>query len=232
MRGRCVRLTRGSYRRCRFYSADPVKTARAFRSAGAKRLHVIDLDGARLGRPCNLRLAGRIARATHARVEFGGGIRNLESVTRAVDAGMDRVILGTAAFTDEVFLERALARYGSRIMASVDLKRGLVAVKGWRSTLELDGPAAIRRLAARGVRSIVYTDTKRDGTLEGVDVRGLRRILGVSGKCGVTVDFAGGVRDLEDLKRLDRKVLRGVVTGKAIYEGTLDLREALREARG
>jgi phosphoribosylformimino-5-aminoimidazole carboxamide ribotide isomerase len=229
--GECVRLTKGSFSKRRVYSVSPEEVALSFKRQGARRLHVVDLDGAKKGRPVNLGAAVRIGISTGLPVELGGGMRTLAAVRRALRRGIDTVILGTAAFANPRMLKRAVADHGARIAVSLDLRGGRVAVKGWRSRLDMTGPGAIRWLAGMGVRRIVYTDTDRDGTLRGVNVRGIKAVLEECSKNGMTMIFAGGVRDIKDirkLRKLDPAVLRGAVSGKALYEGTLDLAKAVK----
>lgn len=233
--GKCVRLKKGEYRRKRTYSETPVAMARFFKAQGARRLRVVDLDGAREGKPKNIYAAIAIVRATRLPVQFSGGIRSLETVVRVLKGGIESVVLGTAAYAEPEFLKRALSRYGRRIMVSVDVRAGRVAVKGWRSTLGLRAGEAIRMLAKIGVKGILYTDTARDGTLKGVNFARLRKVTALCRKAGVFMHYAGGVRDIMDirrLKRLDGKTLRGIVAGKSLFEGTLDLGEAVREVKG
>ena len=239
MDGKCVRLEKGDYARKTEYSDDPAGCAEKFAEAGATLIHVVDLDGARAGSPRNLGVAARIKRLTGLRIEFGGGLRDLESVREAFQAGMDSVILGTAAHADPAFLAGAVGAFGGQVLVAVDDRAGQVAVKGWSATVELRCEDAIRNVAAARVKGVVYTDTARDGTLGGVDAGRLAGIVALSGECGLFLHFAGGVRDIADINRLkdldadaDAQVLRGVIAGKAIYEGTLDLAQAIRQARG
>ncbi len=232
--GKCVRLRKGVYRRKSIYPKTPVAMAESFKTQGARRLRVVDLDGAREGAPRNLRTAIAIARATRLPVQFSGGIRSMETVERVLGGGIRDVVLGTAAYAEPEFLRRAIRRYGRRIMVSVDVRAGRVAVKGWRSTLGLRTAEAIRMLAKIGVKGILYTDTGRDGTLKGVNIPGLRRVAALCRKAGMFMHYAGGVRDIVDIRRLkglDAKTLRGIVAGKALFEGSLDLGEAVRNVR-
>ncbi len=233
--GKCVRLTRGHYDRKTEYSINPVDVAREFKGDGATHLHVVDLDGARTGAQVNLEVVRQIKAATGLHVEYGGGVRTVANIEAALAAGVDRVMVGTAAFTDDAFLAEAVKRWPDRLLVAVDIRGGKVAVRGWHATLDVTLRDAIAMLHGKGVRGVVYTDTERDGTLEGADTGRLTAATEACRELGVFLHFAGGVRDVEDIRRLkafDANVLRGVITGKAVYEGTLDLAEAIRLAGG
>ena len=228
--GKCVRLTRGHYDRKTEYSINPVDVAMQFKAAGATHLHVVDLDGARTGAQVNLEVVRHIKAATGLHVEYGGGVRSIANIEAALAAGVDRVMVGTAAFTDDAFLVEAVTRWADRLLVAVDIRGGKVAVRGWHATVDLTLPAAIALLHGKGVRGVVYTDTERDGTLEGADTGRLTAACDACRESGMVLHFAGGVRDLEDVRKLaafDPAVLRGVITGKAVYEGTLDLAAAI-----
>ncbi len=231
--GEGVRLTRGEYDRKTVYSGDPVGQAVAFERAGAKRVHVIDLSGARAGSPQHLAVVEGIAARTRLAVEFGGGVRTAEDIAAAFRAGARRVILGTAAFRDPALLEEAIERYREAIIVSVDARGAHVMGEGWSVSLSLTVEEAVERLRSQGVREIVFTDTDRDGTLQGVDLGRFRPVLAAAR--GFAVQFAGGVRDLADvraLKALEAEGLGAVIAGKALYEGTLELAAGLAVARG
>lgn len=231
--GKCVRLTRGHYDRKTEYSINPVDVAMQFRKDGATHLHVVDLDGARTGAQVNLEVVRQIKAATGLHLEYGGGVRSIANIESALATGVDRVMVGTAAFTDEPFLAEAVRRWADRLLVAVDIRAGKVAVRGWHATLDLTLHGAIAMLHSKGVRGVVYTDTERDGTLEGADTGRLTAACDACRELGVFLHFAGGVRDLEDVRKLkayDAATLRGVITGKAVYEGTLDLAAAIRLA--
>lgn len=230
--GKCVRLTKGDYSREKSYSGDPAATAREFKRAGATRLHIVDLDGARDGRPANLEVAVSIRRDEQIGlpVEFGGGVRSLEDIRRVLSFGIDDVMVGTAGFADPELFPAAAREFGDRILAAVDVRAGRVVAAGWLKDTGLAADAAIELVAEAGVKRILYTDTDRDGTLEGADAGRLAAVIARCRALGLGVHFAGGVRDLADIKRLkelDQTVLRAVIAGRAIYEGTLDLAEAI-----
>jgi len=222
--GRCVRLYQGDYGRETVFADDPVEVARRWQDDGAARLHVVDLDGARQGSPVNAELVGRIAAVARVPVQVGGGLREMPAIRRYLEAGVDRVVLGTAAVKDRALLAEALVEAGQRIVVSVDARAGQVAVEGWEQETQLAAAALITELAALGVRRFVYTDTARDGTLEGPN---LRAIEGLVAGVKVPVIYAGGVSRVDDLVRLASLGLEGAIVGKALYTGDVVLREAL-----
>jgi phosphoribosylformimino-5-aminoimidazole carboxamide ribotide isomerase len=216
--GRAVRLTHGRFDAETVYHDDPVAAARSWVDAGARFLHVVDLDGARAGEPRSLEHLRRIVRGTGVPVQYGGGLRTLPAVREALRAGAERAIVGTAAFSDIDFLDDIVAAFGSRVVVSVDVRNGLIATAGWTRTTQMPADDAIRRLTARGVRSFVYTDVTRDGKLEGPDLEGVRHVAQVVRGRFL---YSGGIGSLEHLRALAalRQVnLAGVIAGKALYE--------------
>jgi len=222
--GRCVRLYQGDYGRETVFADDPVEVARRWQDEGATRLHVVDLDGAREGSPVNAELVGRIAAAARVPVQVGGGIREMPAIRRYLDAGVDRVVLGTAAVKDRALLSQALAEHGQRIVVGVDARAGMVAVEGWEEQTQVAAAELMAERAGLGVSRFIYTDTARDGTLEGPD---LRAIEGLVARAKVPVIYAGGVSRVDDLVRLASLGLEGAIVGKALYTGDVVLREAL-----
>jgi phosphoribosylformimino-5-aminoimidazole carboxamide ribotide isomerase len=219
-----VRLVRGDFDRSTRYAADPLDAARSWQRAGAERLHVVDLDGARAGNPVNLEHVRRIATETELPVQLGGGLRSLAALEAAAAAGAGRLVLGTAAFTD--MLEPAVAAFGDRLVVSVDVRGGRVSTAGWTETGELRTTDAIAELQARGVTNFVYTDVDRDGMLGGLDIEEIGRVAdAVDGE----LLYSGGIgelADLEALAALDHPRLAGVIVGKALYEGRFTIAEA------
>jgi phosphoribosylformimino-5-aminoimidazole carboxamide ribotide isomerase len=218
LEGKAVRLARGEFDARTVYDEDPLEAARRWVAAGARTLHVVDLDGARTGEPANLEHIERIVAAVEVPVQVGGGLRSTEALEATVGAGAARVVLGTAAYTDVDFLDAALERYGDRVVVSVDVRGGHLASAGWTEQTEIPADAVIERLGARGVRRFVYSSIERDGMLEGPDLDAVRKIAGV---VRGTFVYSGGVSSLEDLKALAqlRQVnLAGVIVGKALYE--------------
>jgi phosphoribosylformimino-5-aminoimidazole carboxamide ribotide isomerase len=222
--GRAVRLVEGRFEDATTYHDDPLAAARSWAEAGARFLHVVDLDGARSGEPASLEHLRRIAELG-VPVQYGGGLRTLDAVRAALAAGAERAIVGTAAFQDIDFLDDIVATHGSRIVVSVDVKDGMIATSGWTQTTELPAGDAIRRLTARGVRSFVYTDVSRDGKLTGPDLEGVEQVAAaVRGR----FLYSGGIGSLDDLRalaRLRRLNLAGVIAGKALYEKKFTLAE-------
>ena len=225
--GKAVRLYKGDYAQMTVYSEDPVAVAREFQAAGARHIHLVDLEGAKSGIPENLDTIRAIITETELFVEVGGGIRNMQTVDTYLSGGVDRVILGTAAVTDPNFLEAALAKYGEKIAVGVDLKDGFVAIKGWTETSELTADAFFEKMQALGVRTVICTDISRDGAMKGTN-RELYRTL--SEKYAIDLIASGGVSDLEDVKALAAMDLHGAIIGKAYYIGAIDLKEAVEVA--
>jgi phosphoribosylformimino-5-aminoimidazole carboxamide ribotide isomerase len=217
--GHAVRLVQGRFEDATQYADDPLEAARSWVDAGARFLHVVDLDGARAGEPRSLEHLRRIVEGTGVPVQYGGGLRTLDAVRDALRAGAERAIVGTQAFRDVDFLDDCLAAFGPRIVVSVDARGGHVATSGWTQTTELPVEEAIRRLGGRGVRSFVYTSVDRDGGLAGPDLEEVCRVANaVRGR----FLYSGGIGAVEHLRALHdlRQVnLAGVIAGKALYEG-------------
>ena len=222
--GRCVRLYQGDYRRETVFADDPVEVARRWQDEGARRLHVVDLDGAREGRPVNAELVGRIVAAARVPVQVGGGLRDMSAIGRYLDMGVDRVVLGTAVVKDRALLAEALAGHGQRIAVSVDARAGQVAVQGWTEKTQAEVVEVMSELAGLGVPRFIYTDTARDGTLEGPDFAAIESLMAGA---GLPVIYAGGVSSIEDLVRLASLGLEGAIVGQALYTRDVVLREAL-----
>jgi phosphoribosylformimino-5-aminoimidazole carboxamide ribotide isomerase len=224
--GKAVRLTRGEFDQKTVYDADPLDAARRWVEGGARSLHVVDLDGARSGRPVNLEHVRRIAAEVGVPVQVGGGLRTIESVHTAIEAGARRVLLGTAAFQDINFLDEAVAELDDRVVVSIDARGGKVAGAGWTEQTDIPIEAVIEQLGARGVRRFVYSSIDRDGMLEGPDLDGARRVAeAVRG----SYTYSGGVSSLDDLRALVelRQVnLNGVIVGKALYEHRFTVADA------
>ena len=214
--GRAVRLRQGRFDDETVYADDPLEAARSFVEAGARFLHVVDLDGARSGSPQSIDHLRRIASETGVPVQYGGGLRSLAAVRQALRAGAERVIVGTAAFRDIDFLDSVVAAFGPRVLVSVDVRGGHISTAGWTQTTQMPAGDAIRRLGDRGVSSFVYTDVDRDGKLEGPDLDDVRHVAeSVRGR----FLYSGGIGTLEHLRALAelRQVnLAGVIVGKAL----------------
>jgi phosphoribosylformimino-5-aminoimidazole carboxamide ribotide isomerase len=224
--GKAVRLVKGDFDAKKVYDEDPLSAASAWVAEGARRLHVVDLDGAKQGAPANLEHLRRIAAETGVPVQFGGGLRSLGSAQAAFDAGAERVILGTAAFTDPSFLKDCLARWHGHVLVSVDVRGGKVATAGWTQTIDFTAAEVVARLAERGARDLVYTNVDRDGMLEGPD---LEEVAAVAGAVQGSLIYSGGIgslADLEGLAAFDARTLDGVIVGKALYERRFTVAEA------
>ncbi len=225
--GKAVRLYKGDYARMTVYSDDPLSVARDFQAAGANHIHLVDLEGAKSGVPENLSTIRKILDGTNLFVEVGGGIRNMQTVDTYLSAGVDRVILGTAAVTDPEFLKEALAKYGEKIAVGVDLKDGFVAIRGWTETSQLTALEFFDRMQALGVRTVICTDISRDGAMKGTN-RELYQAL--SRRYSIDLIASGGVSSLEDVQALGAMGLHGAIIGKAYYIGAIDLKQAIEVA--
>ena len=228
--GRCVRLSKGEYDTAREVAADPLETAERFYLAGAEYLHTVDLDGAKHGegQKENRRVIREIAKKGWFPVEIGGGIRTIDDISRALDDGATRVILGSAA-TDLVFLEKAVAGFGESIAVGIDAKDGLVATSGWTKTGTLGYLDFAKTVAGLGVGTIIFTDIGRDGMLTGPNTEMLKALR--SALPGTALIASGGVKSAEDIRELKALGMSGAICGKSLYAGTLDLGEAIRAAR-
>ena len=225
--GKAVRLYKGDYDQMTVYSENPAEVAKAFAAAGAKHIHLVDLEGAKKGEPANLSTIRSIIEAADLFVEVGGGIRNLETIEQYRSIGVDRVILGTAAVTDPQFLEAALAKYGEKIAVGVDIKDGFVAIKGWTEKSEVTAEAFFDKMEKLGVKTVICTDISRDGAMKGTN-RELYREL--SQRYAIDLIASGGVSTLEDVKALAAMDLHGAIIGKAYYIGAIDLKTAVEVA--
>jgi phosphoribosylformimino-5-aminoimidazole carboxamide ribotide isomerase len=226
--GHAVRLTQGDYDREQIYNDDPLAAAEDWASQGATHLHVVDLDGALHGERRNLQHLTRIAEGTGLPVQYGGGLRDIEAVSAALNAGAWRAVIGTAAFRDRALVEAAVAEFGNRIVVSADARDGRIAAQGWTEATDLAATDAVSELRGAGVKTFVYTDIARDGMLVGTDLEGLRAISAAAGDGNVIA--SGGVGELVDLQNLvDLKLpnLEGVIAGKALYEKRFTLSDAL-----
>jgi phosphoribosylformimino-5-aminoimidazole carboxamide ribotide isomerase len=226
LEGKAVRLVKGDFEAKKVYDEDPLDAATRWVREGAEQLHLVDLDGARAGAPVNLEHVRRITTELAVPVQLGGGLRTLEAIAQALQAGAQRVILGTAAFTDPELLDEALREWPRQVMVSVDTRGGKVTTAGWTETSDVTAQAVIARLQERGVERVVYTNVDRDGMLEGPDVEEVKSIAeAVQGN----LVYSGGIGALEDLERLrslGQASLRGVIVGKALYEGRFTVTEA------
>lgn len=228
--GRAVRLAKGDYAKVTVYNEDPVAQAQAFEEAGATWIHVVDLNGAKSGVPENIRIIERIMEKTLLKVENGGGIRSMETIQRLYDAGVARVVLGTSLITNKEFAADAVAKFGGMLTAGIDARGGEVAIEGWREGAGVPAVELIAEMADLGFQHLVYTDIARDGMQTGIDDNAYVRIAEVFRN---PVIASGGVTDMDDLRRLGKQAgaIEGVITGRAVYEHTLDVPEALAYCR-
>ena len=225
---KAVRLYKGDYRQMTVYSENPIEIARDFEAAGAKHIHMVDLEGARDGSTPNLTVVADVARNTSLFVEIGGGIRDMATVEKYLSAGVSRVILGTAAVNDETFLREAVAEYGEKIAVGADVRDGYIAIKGWLEQSAYTLEAFMEKMQSIGVRTVICTDISKDGAMKGTN-RELYRDL--SEKFSMDIVASGGVSTLEDVKALADMNLYGAIIGKAYYTGAINLKEAIEVSR-
>ena len=226
--GKAVRLYKGDYAQMTVYSDDPLSVAKDFQKAGAKRMHLVDLEAAKSGVPENAETIRAIAENTDLFLEVGGGIRTMQTLESYLSLGVDRAILGTAAVTDPDFLREAVEKYGERVAVGVDLKDGYVAIKGWTETSDLTAESFFAKMEALGVKTVICTDISRDGAMKGAN-RALYREL--SEKFSIDLIASGGVSSIGDVTALKEMGLHGAIIGKAYYTGAIDLKQALEAAR-
>ena len=226
--GKAVRLYKGDYTQMTVYHDDPTAVAADFRNSGATHIHLVDLEGAKSGTTPNLDTVIAIKRATNAFCEVGGGIRSMEVVRRYLDAGIDRVILGTAAVTDEAFLKEAVAQYGAKIAVGIDIRDGFVAIKGWTEKTQENALDFCSKMQSMGVKTLICTDISKDGAMEGAN-HSLYRTL--SQQFDMNIIASGGVSSLEDVQKLAELKIHGAIIGKAYYTGAVDLKTAIEVAK-
>lgn len=225
---KAVRLLRGDYEKMTVYSDNPVEIALDFREAGAEYIHMVDLEGAKVDGTPNYDVVKDVIDKTGLKVEIGGGIRTEETVKKYLDAGVERVILGTAAVTDRDFLESVVEKYGKRIAVGVDLKDGYAAIKGWMETSSLKADEFIEYLSDIGVKTVIVTDISKDGAMKGTN-RNLYKSL--SEKYDVDLIASGGVSSMDDILALNELGIAGAIVGKAYYIHAIDLKEAIEAVR-
>ncbi|HNW39670.1 MAG TPA: 1-(5-phosphoribosyl)-5-[(5-phosphoribosylamino)methylideneamino]imidazole-4-carboxamide isomerase [Candidatus Omnitrophota bacterium] len=226
--GKVVRLFQGKFNQEKVYSSDPVKVAKHWAKQGAKFLHIVDLDGASSGALKNVAVVKKIIDQVGIGVEFGGGVRSMATITKLLDLGVQRVILGTKAATDTVFLKAAWKKFGEKIIVSIDAKDGKVQTQGWKSKAAKTALIFADELKTIGFKQLIYTDISKDGTLSGPNISAIKELMS---KVKLGVIASGGVSELKDLirlKRLKNQGLSGVIIGKALYEGKFTLAEALK----
>ncbi|MBR6549326.1 MAG: 1-(5-phosphoribosyl)-5-[Clostridia bacterium] len=226
--GKAVRLFKGDYAQMTVYNENPLSVARDFEAAGAKYIHLVDLEGAKNGDTPNIEVVKAIAENTDLFTEIGGGIRSMQTIETYLSAGVDRVILGTAAVTDEEFLKQAVATYGEKIAVGVDMKDGFVAIKGWTEQSAYDCHTFCKKMQDLGVKTLICTDISKDGAMQGTN-RELYKEL--SATYDMQIVASGGVSSIDDVKALRAMDLYGAIIGKAYYIGAIDLKEAIEVAK-
>lgn len=225
---KAVRLYKGDYKQMTVYSENPIEIARDFEASGACYIHMVDLEGAKDGTTPNLSIVEQIAKETSLFIEIGGGIRNMETVKRYLQSGVSRVILGTAAVTDEAFLQNAVETYGEKIAVGADVKDGCIAIKGWLETSAYPLYQFLDRMQEIGVKNVICTDISKDGAMKGTNLA----LFGeLSLKYQWDITASGGVSTIEDIRALREMGLYGAILGKAYYTGAIKLKEALEVAR-
>ena len=222
--GECVRLFKGEYDTARKVAADPISTIRDFEACGAEFIHLVDLDGAKRGEKTNAELFVRLAKEVDVPLELGGGIRDMETVQFYLENGISRVILGSAALNNKEFCQKAVDKYGEKIAVGIDAKNGKVSTSGWLETSDVDYIEFAKEMESVGVKNIIFTDISKDGTLAGPN---LEMLEALQKAVNIDITASGGVKDIEDIKNLKAMKLYGAIAGRSIYDGTLDLKEAI-----
>ena len=226
--GKAVRLYKGDYQQMTVYSDDPLSVARDFEKKGARWVHLVDLEGAKNGSTPNIDTVAKIARETSLSCEIGGGIRNIETVETYFSAGVERVILGTAAVTDEAFLRAAVEKYGEKIAVGADIKDGKIAIKGWIEKSQYDAFDFCRKMQSIGVKTIICTDISKDGAMRGANHTLYREL---SERFDMQIVASGGVSSMDDVEILADLDIYGAIIGKAYYTGAIDLKKAIEVAK-
>lgn len=226
--GKAVRLYKGDYNQMTVYDNNPANTALKFKEAGATWIHVVDLEGARDGGTPNKEVVKKIIDSTGLKVEIGGGIRSMETIEEYIKAGASRIILGTAAVTDENLVISATHLYGSRIAVGADIKDGYVAIKGWTEKSQFSLHDFCKNMQKKGVRYIICTDIAKDGALQGTN-REMYKVL--TEKFNMHFIASGGISNIDDIRALKEMNIYGAIVGRAYYQGAIDLQEAIKEAK-
>ena len=225
---KAVRLYKGDYANMTVYSENPIEIARDFENCGCTHIHMVDLEGAKDGTTPNLAIVEQVAKETSLFVEIGGGIRNMETVEAYLNAGVRRVILGTAAVNDEAFLRAAVAKHGDAIAVGADVKDGYIAIKGWLEKSAVTLEDFLAKMQEIGVKHIICTDISKDGAMQGTNLALYRQL---SEKFDLDITASGGVSSMEDIYELRKMDIYGAIIGKAYYTGAIDLKEALEVAK-
>lgn len=224
--GKCVRLYKGDFNKTEVVAESALETALSFKEAGAEFIHMVDLDGALKGTGVNYEIVSEIVKKVDVPVELGGGIRDMETIDFLINIGISRVILGTAALNNPELVKTAVKKYGDKIAVGIDAKDGFVAVDGWINVSKVNYIDFAKEMEKIGVKTIIFTDISKDGTLQGPNLEQLGEIQN-SVSCDIVA--SGGIKDLEDLKNINKMGIYGAITGKAIYSGNINLKEAIAE---
>lgn len=222
--GKCVRLYQGKFEESEVVGENPLKVAMSFKECGAEYIHMVDLDGALNGEIKNLKIIAEVVKTVGVPVELGGGIRDMKTIDMLIEVGVSRVILGTAALKSPQFVMEAVKKYGEKIAVGIDAKNEKVAVNGWLNVSSVDYIDFAKEMEKIGVKTIIFTDISKDGTLQGPNLEQLGKIQS-SVSCNIIA--SGGIKDIQDLKTINKMGIYGAITGKAIYCGNIDLKEAI-----
>ncbi len=225
--GKAVRLFKGDYNQMTVYNDNPLEVAKTFEKLGATHLHLVDLEGARNGKPGNLDTIKKITEETSLFTEVGGGIRNMDVARAYIESGVDRIILGTAAVNDQAFLKEAVSTFGDKVAVGVDIKDGFVAIKGWTEKSDVSAEDFMKKMEDLGVKTVISTDISRDGAMKGSNNELYRKL---SQNYSLDIVASGGVSTIDDIKALSDMNLYGAIIGKAYYIGAIDLKEAIEVA--
>ena len=222
--GQCVRLKQGRFDDVTSYGDDPVQRAKIWKQAGATYIHVVDLDGARTGNSYNLEAIKKIVSAVNVPVQTGGGIRSMRDIEQRIDAGVSRVIIGTAAVNNPELVKEAVRVYGDKIAVGIDASKGMVATDGWEKISDVPAIVLCKKMAEIGVKTVVYTDISKDGMMSGPNIESTKELVEQS---GINIIASGGVSTMSDLEGVESINAQGVIIGKALYQGALDLKEVI-----
>lgn len=226
--GRCVRLVQGKFNDVTVYSDHPVDMAVKFEQMGAQYLHVVDLDGARLGQPQNIAVVSEMAVRLGIPIQLGGGIRTIETMEIILCKGIERIILGTSAVNDQELVKKAVQSFGNNLAVAIDAKDGLVAIEGWAKTSSFTAVGFAKKMEELGAKVIIYTDISRDGMLKGPNLKAMEEMVKA---VKIDVIASGGVTNIQDIKNLKDIGVSGAIVGKALYTGDVDLKEAIEIAK-
>lgn len=227
--GKCVRLLRGSFDDVTVYGDNPAEMARKWESLGGEYIHVVDLDGALKGHGVNAEAIKEICKAVNVPVQTGGGIRSISDIEAKLECGISRVIIGTKAVSDSEFVKEAVKRYGDKIVIGIDAKDGMVAIEGWEKTSEYQAVEFAKKMEEIGVKTIIYTDIATDGTLMGPNVDAMREMVN---NTNMDIIASGGIGNIEHIKALIPTGVEGVITGRALYTGNINLCDAIKAGKG